>query len=120
MRLGAGIVAGVAIAAVDNFAFEGEASPIIIVALLLASTAAAGSMWGHPGWVASIAAWACVPLPHIIKHVLNLPDTLHPNTYVSILLLSVFTLVIAAIGTECGALARRIVPRGKGDSGSSD
>jgi hypothetical protein len=36
-RLGIGLAAGIAIAAVDNFAFEGEVSPIIIVALLLAA-----------------------------------------------------------------------------------
>jgi len=106
--VGAGLAAGAAIATADNFAFEGEVSPIIIVALLLAATAAAGFIWGRHGWVAAIAAWVCVPLAHLIKHVLGLPDTLHPNTYASILMLAGFTLVVAAIGTGCGVLLRRV------------
>ena len=108
MPLGVGIAAGAAIVYVDNFAFEGEVSPIIIVALLLAATAAAGFIWGRHGWVAAIAAWVCVPLAHLIKHLLGLPDTLHPNTYASILMLAAFTLVVAAIGTGCGVLLGRL------------
>ena len=46
-RLGAGLVAGAGIVYLDNCAFEGEVSPIIIVALLLAATAMAGAMWGR-------------------------------------------------------------------------
>ena len=91
---------------VDNFAFEGEVSPIVIVVLLLAATAAAGAVWGRRGWVAAAAAWACVPSAHLVKHVLGLPDTLHPNTYTSILYLAAFTLVIALVGAGCGALVR--------------
>ena len=45
-RLGVGLAAGAAIVYVDNWAFEGEVSPIIIVALLLAATAMAGALWG--------------------------------------------------------------------------
>ncbi len=104
VRLGAGLAAGAAIAYVDNCAFEGEASPIIIVAALFAATAAAGAIWGWRGWVAAGAAWACVPLAHVVKHLLGLPDTLHPNTYTSILYLAVFSLVVAIVGSGCGAL----------------
>ena len=106
--LGVGLAAGAAIVYVDNYAFEGEVSPIIIVAMLLAATATAGATWGRRGWVAAIAAWACVPLAHLAKHVLGLPDTLHPNTYASILLLAAFTLVVATVGTVCGVLVRRL------------
>ena len=106
--LGMGLLAGAAIAYVDNFAFQGEASPILIVALLLAATALAGALEGRNGWIAAGAAWACIPLAHVIKHVLGLPDTLHPNTYTSILYLAAFTLVVAASGTGCGLLVRRL------------
>ena len=41
------------------------------------------------------------------KHALGLPDTLHPNTYLSILYLAAFTLVVAIIGTGCGLLVHR-------------
>jgi hypothetical protein len=108
VRLGAGLAAGAAITYVDNFAFAGEVSPIIIVAMLLVATATAGAIWGQRGWVAVAAAWACVPLAHLVKHVLGLPDTLQPNTYKSILMLAAFTLVVAALGTGCGLLLRRL------------
>ncbi len=107
-RLLAGFAAGGVIAAVDNLAFEGEASPMIVVALLLASTAAAGATWRGRGWLASAAAWAWVPAAHLAKRLLGLPDTLHPNTYASILVLAGFTLVVAAAGTGCGLLLRRL------------
>lgn len=100
--VGVGFAAGAAIAAVDNFAFGGEASPILIVAMLLAATGAAGVLWGRRAWVAAAVTWACIPLPHVLKHVLGLPDTPHPNTYASILMLAAFTLVVAAIGTGWG------------------
>ena len=108
MQLGVGLVAGGAIIYVDNWAFEGEVSPIVIVALLLAATAMAGAIWGRSGWIASAVTWACVPLAHIAKHALHLPDTLHPNTYTSILYLAAFTLVVATCGTGCGVSVRRL------------
>jgi hypothetical protein len=108
LRLGIGLAAGAAIAYVDDHAFGGEVSPSIIVALLLAATATAGAIWGRRAWVVSVAAWACVPLAHLIKHVLGLPDTLHPNTYASILLLAAFSLVVATAGTVCGELVHRL------------
>jgi hypothetical protein len=103
-----GVVAGAAIAAVDNFAFGGEVSPILIVVMLLAATGIAGLVWDRRGWVAAAAAWICVPLAHLIKHVLGLPDTMQPNTYTSILMLAAFTLAVATIGTGCGILLRRL------------
>lgn len=105
-RLGVGLAAGAAIAYVDNDAFGGEASPIIIVALLFAATATAGAIWGRRGWITGAAAWACVPLAHLVKHVLGLPDTLHPNTYASILYLAAFSLAVATAGAGCGVLFR--------------
>lgn len=93
---------------VDNGAFGGEVSPIIIVALLLAATAMAGAMWGRSGWITATVTWACVPLAHVVKHIVGWPDTLHPNTYTSILFLAAFTLVVAAGGTGCGLLGRRL------------
>jgi len=107
-QLGVALVAGAAIVYVDNWAFQGEVSPIIIVALLLAATAMAGAMWGRNGWIAAAVTGACVPLAHLVKHVLGLPDTLHPNTYTSILYLAAFTLVVATVGTGSGVLLRRL------------
>jgi len=107
-RLGVGLVAGAAIVSVDNLAFQGEVSPLVIVAMLLTATAMAGAMWGRNGGIAAAVTWACIPLAHVAKHLLGLPDTLHPNTYPSILLLAGFTLVVATVGTGCGLLVRRL------------
>jgi hypothetical protein len=103
-----GFCAGVVIAAVDNFAFEGEVSPIVIVGMLFTATASFGAIWTWRGGLATVAAWACVPLAHVAKHVLGLPDTLQPNTYTSILLLAIFTFAVAVIGTGCGVLLRKL------------
>ncbi len=107
-HLGVGLFAGAAIVYVDNWSLEGEVSPIIIVALILAATVMAGAMWRRSGWRSAAVTWACVPLAHVVKHVLDLPDTLHPNTYTSILYLAAFTLVVAMGGTACGMLIRRL------------
>lgn len=104
-----GILAGAAIVYVDNFAFAGEVSPIIIVAMLFAVTTTTGALWGRRGWLAALAAWACVPVAHVVKHVLGLPGTLQPNTYTSILYLAVFSLLVTSAGTGCGLLVRRLV-----------
>jgi len=108
LLLGIGFVLGAAVAAVDNFAFHGEVSPIIIVAMLIVLTAIVGWIWGWRGWPASIATWAWVPLAHLVKHALDLPDTLHPNTYISILMLAVFTFIVTTIGTGCSVLLHRL------------
>jgi hypothetical protein len=104
--LGVAVVAGAAIAAVDNFACKGEVSPIVIVVLLFATTASLGVIGGRRGWTAALVVWAWVPSVHLVKHVLGLPDSLHPNTYASILMLALFSLAVAALGTGCGVLAR--------------
>ena len=113
MRAMVGLAAGVAIASVDNFWSRGEVSPIVIVVLLVLATASAAAFWGVRGWVCAIVAWACVPLAHAIKHLLGMPDTLHPNTYLSVLYLAIFTLAVAIIGFGFGLLvshSRRSAP----------
>ena len=93
---------------VDNLAFGGEVSPVVIVFLLLAGGGAAGVVWGKQSWLAAAVMWVCLPGTHLVKHSLGLPDTLYPNTYTSIGLLAVFTLVVAAVGMGVGMLLRRL------------
>lgn len=112
--VGVGFAAGVAIVAVDNFAFEGEVSPIVVVAILLAATLTSGVIWGQRGWAAAAAGWVCVPLAHLIKHILALPDTLHPDTYASILMLAAFTFAVATVGLGFGVLLRTLTTRRAG------
>lgn len=108
MRTLLGLAAGVAIVFADNIAFEGEISPIIIVVMLLAATIFAGWMWGRRAWLAAGLAWLCVPMAHLVKHVLGLPDTLHPNTYTSILLLAAFTGVVSLVGMGLGMAVNKM------------
>ena len=107
MRLCVGLAAGIAIAWVDNFAFEGEVSPIVIVVMLLAATATIAAVWGRHGWATARRCVVVRTARSSIKHVLGLPDTLHPNTYTSILMLAAFTFVVAALGTGAGMLIHR-------------
>jgi hypothetical protein len=109
---GIGLGAGVVIAAIDNFAFKGEVSPFMIVAMLVAVAAASGVFWNWRGWIVTVFAWVCVPFAHLIKHVLGLPDTLHPNTYSSILMLALFTLVVSTVGLVGGVFFRRLTKVG--------
>ena len=110
-----GLVAGVAISFVDNLAFEGEVSPIVIVALLFTISACVGAIWGQSGWFAVVLTWICLPFAHLVKHIIGLPNTLHPNTYTSILMLAIFTFVIAAIGIGCGVLIHRHTTKSTGN-----
>ncbi len=107
IRFGVGFAAGAIIAAIDSYAFGGEISPIAIVILLLGGSVVMGFLWGRRGWVAGLAMWIGVPLFHVFKHIWQLPDTLQPNTYASILLLAGFTLVIVSIGTVGGAIMHK-------------
>ena len=109
-----GLAIGVAIAAVDNVAFDGEVSPIVVVAMLLAATITAGFFWEKLGMATAGAVWICVPGVHWAKRIFGLPDTLHPNTYTSILMLAVFSLAVMAAGTGCGLLIRRLVLKNSG------
>jgi CDP-diglyceride synthetase len=108
IRLLVGLIAGAIIVYIDNFAFQGEVSPIVIVMMLLVSTITFGAIWKWQAWIAALAIWICVPMAHVVKHLLGLPDTLHPNTYPSILLLALFTLVVSAIGFFFGTFLHGI------------
>jgi hypothetical protein len=114
IRCAAGLIAGLAIAWADNMAFNGEASPILIVAMLLAITCVAASVWGSGAWITAASAWLCLPMVHFIKRAAGWPDTLQPNTYTSILMLAAFTLVVAMLGTGAGLLIHRGRDRRKG------
>jgi len=75
---------------------------------LLAAAGAAGAAWGRLGIVAAALAWAWVPGAHAAQRALGLPDTLHPNTWGSILKLATFALAVTAVGTGSGLLVRRL------------
>jgi len=103
-----GLILGAILVYTDNFAFQGEVSPIVIVILLLISTIIVGILLEWSAWITVVILWICVPMAHVVKHLLGLPDTLHPNTYTSILMLAAFTLIVSATGFLLGVLIHRI------------
>ena len=109
IRAGIGVVVGAGIVAVDNFAFGGEVSPIVIVGMLLVFSAAAAMIWGVRAAVATAIAWVWLPMAHLLKHLMRLPDTIHPNTYASILKLGVFSFMVTAVGLGLGLAFRRLL-----------
>lgn len=112
--IGFGLLAGAAIAVVDNLLFEGEVSPIVIVGLLLSTGATVGAIWGGPGRKAAVAAWIWIPGVHVFKRAFGFADTLHPNSWSSVLMLAVFALAVTGAGFGLGLLVRRIVGYGPG------
>jgi hypothetical protein len=109
IRLILGLAAGAGIAWVDVATFGGEVTPIVDVALLLATGGLAGLLFGRKGWLAALAAWICLPGAHLGMHVLGLPDTIQPNTYGSIALLAVFSLGVTAMGWGLGLVAGGVI-----------
>jgi hypothetical protein len=116
--LATAVVLGAIVAAVDNFALGGEVSPITIVVLLSASAAFLGFTLPRLAWATAplLAAW--VPGAHLVKHLLGMPDTLHPNNYRSIATLAAFCLVVCVVTAYLGAVARWAA-RGKAADGAS-
>ena len=104
--VGIGLTVGAGIAAVDNFASGGEVSPIVIVGMLLVFGVVTGMIWGVQAAVAAAIVWAFLPMAHVLKHMMGLPDTIHPNTYPSILKLGAFTFVITTISLGIGLAFR--------------
>ncbi len=111
LRAGTAALVGCGIAAVDSFAAGGEVSPIVMVAMLVVSCAAAGVVWGVRARLVAVMIWVWLPMAHVLKHALGLPDTIYPNTYSSIAKLGLFTFVVSAIGLGFGLALRRLFGR---------
>jgi len=111
IRVFTGLIIGVIISYVDNFLFEGEVSPIVIVLLLLIATIGVGVLWRWKGVIISALIWIWLPITHITKKVFDLPDTLHPNTYKSIFMLTIFTFSVSSIGFLLGVSINRLLKR---------
>jgi len=117
LPISVGMLAGAGIAPVDNFAFGGEIRPIAIVAMLLVVTGALGVIWGIRAVIAVMIVWAWLPMTHVVKHLFSLADTLHPNTYASILKLAAFSFVVSAIGLGFGLIFHWLLQRKSNENG---
>ena len=106
-----GIVAGLIISAVDNLAYSGIANPFVVVAMLLAVTGVAGIVFTKRGLIVVFAAWVCNPLVHAVKHIFNSSGSLHPETWLYILMLAIYTLVISLFGWGLGLLIQKLMKK---------
>lgn len=104
-----GIVVGLTISIIDNYAFKGEVSPTVIVIMLLAASGFSGLLFGWDGWFTVFVMWLFIPGTHLIKYFFNLPDTLHPDTLNSIIKLGIFSFVVSAVGFGTGVMVRRFI-----------
>lgn len=102
----AGSLAGLATAYVDNVAFQGEVSPVVVVAMIFITTAVAGFFWRNHGGIAALIIWICVPGVHVMKRLLGMRDTLYPHTWLSVFKLALFSLLVAIAGFGAGLLLR--------------
>lgn len=104
-----GLVAGLAIGAVDLYAAGGHVPPVVIVALHLVACGAIGGLWGWAAWPAAIAVAAPLPAVHAIRHALGWPDTISPNTWDSIVMMALFALAVCGAGLAAGAVLRAAI-----------
>lgn len=109
IRVFTGLIIGAIIAYVDNVLYEGEISPIVIVILLLTATIGFGFLWKWKSLIGVTLIWLWLPMTHVVKKVLELPDTLHPNTYKSILMFTAFTFAVSSIGLLLGVSINKIL-----------
>ena len=103
----AAVIIGLIISAVDNYAFGGEITPMVIILLLLLATSGMSVIVNTKAYLISIIIWFFLPAVHLIKHLCGLSDSIQPNTIKSILLLALFTFAISQIGFLIGRGIRK-------------
>ena len=86
--------------------FKSDDAPMVILALWILAGGALGIMGPFKPWRWAVVVALGVPAIHLIRHALGLPDNIHPNTYVSILLVGVVGLCAVLAGAYGGAFAR--------------
>jgi hypothetical protein len=108
LRPTVGLLIGAVLVYLDGYAFSGETGPIVTIGCLLVATVSLSLTWSTGAWVAASIAWVMLPLGHVIKHSLGIPDTIQPNTYISIAGLAAVTLIAATLGGGLGLLIRQL------------
>jgi hypothetical protein len=101
------IVIGLFISALDNCAFGGEISPVIVIMLLFLFCAGMAFIVNTYAYLISIIIWIFLPLVHFINHLLGFTDSIQPNTYQSIFLLALVTFAVSQIGFVVGRIIRK-------------
>lgn len=101
-----GLAAGIVVSAVELYAVGGHLPPVVIVALQIVVAAALGVVWGWTAWPGTLAAALPLPAVHALRHALGWPDTISPNTWDAITMMTLFALAVGGAGLAAGAIAR--------------
>lgn len=104
-----GLIIGLTISVIDNYAFKDELSPVVLVLMLLTVSGFSGLLFGWHGWFTVFIIWLFVPATNFIKYIFDLKSTLHPNTINSILKFTLFSFAITVIGFAIGVILRRFI-----------
>jgi hypothetical protein len=100
-------ISGLVIAALDRASFFGDDSAQFTVFLWLLASGLLGFTRPRRPWLWAVLIGPWLSLTNLVRHVLGLPGSVHPDTYTTILLLLPLSLAICSLGAYGGALARR-------------
>jgi hypothetical protein len=102
---------GLFTAAVDKAAPFGDDSSMLTVLLWLLFSGVMGFSVPRRPWRWALVLGPWTALLHLVVHALGLADSIHPNTYATILILVPVSLAACCLGAYGGAMARRLVVR---------
>jgi hydrogenase/urease accessory protein HupE len=97
---------GVVSTVVDFLAAQGDVSPPVTLAVLLAAGFALGWLTTSAPWLAAVLLGSVLPAAHLVAHGLGLHDNVSPNTYTARLLIAPVTIAAALLGTWMGRTLR--------------
>jgi hypothetical protein len=89
----------------------GDDTSKVTVLLWLVSAGILGLLQPHQPWRWALAIGPWVSVIHGIRHALDLPATINPNTYTTILILVPVSLVVCLLGAYGGSWLRWAVQR---------
>jgi hypothetical protein len=98
---------GLLVAAFDVAAPFGDDTEKCTVLLWLLSCGSLGLLRPRRPWRWALLVGPWVPAVHAARHALGLPDSLNPNTYVTVLILLPVSLAVCLAGAYAGSLVGR-------------
>jgi hypothetical protein len=100
-------ISGLVIAALDRAAPFGDDSAKLTLLLWLLASGLLGFARPRRPWLWAVLIGPWLSLTNLVRHVLGLPGSVHPDSYRTILLLLPLSLAVCSLGAYGGALARR-------------
>lgn len=85
---------------------KSDDAAMVIIALWILAGGVLGAMGTFKPWRWALIVALGVPAIHLLRQVLGLPDNMHPNTYLTILLIGGVALCASLAGAYSGALVR--------------